>query len=182
MCWCRDRCWVVHHGCEVLGSVWCLLGVLVWHGTDSGVCRCVPCRYLASHVFGTPLHHPTGLRPHLNGRCCVVHHYRVVVFSGGNHATRHASPGCWCPWMSSWALYTRHSPWSSSSQGWKQSLAVLCAQFHRHMVDIICCRRVWASRFKGCCDSMFITYKMKTIHQLKKEEIGIKTYVGPERQ
>ena len=37
------------------------------------------------------------------------------------------------------------------------------------MVVIICCSRVWACHFKDCCNTMFITYKMKTICQLKKK-------------
>jgi len=39
---------------------------------------------------------------------------------------------------------------------------------HHHMVVIIHCSRLWVCHFNGCHDSMFITYKMKTICQLKK--------------
>jgi hypothetical protein len=44
------------------------------------------------------------------------------------------------------------------------------SRFRRHVVVIIHCSRAWACRFKGCRGSMFITYKMKTICQLKKKK------------
>jgi hypothetical protein len=57
--------------------------------------------------------------------------------------------------------------------------------FRRHVVVIIHCSRAWACCFKGCRGSMFITYKMKTLCQLKKKKKKKKkwiqkTYLGPE--